>query len=169
MHRVVVLAAVLPVLLAGCDRFDGEAGPPYTEGRSWILPGVFANATLYEEPDGSYRVQALAENRGDRTYRVSDACLPPWTDGLVSPDGERVEPREPVGHCAAFSLAPFPPGARREATFTWDGRIWDEGGPREAPAGAYLWNVTFEFFDGGLGDEAGRREQVALGLPVLRD
>lgn len=164
MRRLAVLVAVLPLLLAGCDRPEQGIGPPYTEQRSSTLPGVFANATLYQDPHGSYRMEVLAVNEGETSYRVSNVCIPPWTDRMETGQGERVEHREPVGYCAAFGLGPFPPDARERATFEWDGRLWEEGGPRDAAAGGYVWYATFEFFASGSGAEAEDRERITLGL-----
>lgn len=167
MPRFVFFVVVLPLLLAGCDRPEEGIGPPYTEKGSWALPGVFANATLYEEPDGSYRMSVLAVNKGEATYRVSNVCVPPWMDRMETGQGERVDHREPVGYCAAFGLGPFPPGASEEATFEWDGRLWEEDGPRDAPPGLYAWNATFEFFNGGSGAEFDRRERITLVLHII--
>lgn len=165
MHRL-ALVAVLPLLLAGCDRPEEGIGPPYTEKRSWTMPGIFANATLYQEQGGSYRMEVLAVNEGETAYRVSNVCMPPWTDRMENGQGERIEHREPVGYCAAFGLGPFPPGAREQATLEWDGRLWEEHGLRDAPAGQYVWNATFEFFNNGSGSEFEDRDRITLELRI---
>lgn len=159
MHWLARLLIALSILLAGCDRPEEAIGAPQTEKMSSVLQGVRANATLHQELDGTYRLEVLAENLGRQAYRVSSVCVPPWTDAMDA-QGEPVDHREPVGSCAAFGLGPFGPGARQEMTFRWDGKVWHEGGPRDAPPGTYRWTATFEFFEEDTGTD--RRERITL-------
>lgn len=130
------------------------------------MPGVFANATLHQAPHGSYRMEVLALNEGERTYRVSNLCIPSWTDHMEDGQGGYVDHREPVGSCAAFGLGPFPPGAREQATFEWDRQLWREDGPRDATSGVYTWKATFEFFNEGFGTEFENRERITLEFQI---
>jgi hypothetical protein len=113
-------------------------------------------------------VRAVASNEGPQTYRVSSVCVPPWMESMAK-DGAAVQKDEPMAHCAAFGTAPFAPGERLEANFTWDQNLWGSGVSEQAPQGGYDWTITFTAYtdeDGGGAVRLDLTFHVLVGIPT---
>ena len=137
---------------------DGEDAHP-------DFPGMLLEATL-REGDAGFVLDATARNEGPNTYRVSNICVEPWDETLENDGGDLVYRSEPLAHCEAFGMGPFPPGAEESIQLTWDGDLWDEGHREPAPAGTYTWTILFEVFDEGEGTEFEQRERLAVPFTV---
>jgi hypothetical protein len=117
------------------------------------FPGLFVGGRL-QGSGAQLRVEAAANNAGQRDYRVPDGtCKQPWTEVLRDAGGDLVAHRQPVAACSAFGLEPFAAGDFLSTGLAWNGTLWDasRGSFVAAPAGTYTWEVTFDVYSGGSG------------------
>lgn len=167
-RRLAVL--VWAFLVAGCSTPatpEGD-GPFAAHHEERQVPETASYSGLHVEGilDGGgarLKLDAEARNDGSRTYKVETGCGSPWNEELLQ-DGERLQMREPMVRCLAFSLRDFPPGDRIEYHGDWNGTLWDdqEGGYVAAPAGEYLWSAQFIAYS----DQSGALKRFDLDFPV---
>lgn len=134
------------------------------------FPGLLVAGQL-DVTDNVAHFEAVANNMGQRTYRVSDVCVTPWDESMLGPDGD-VAHRQPKATCTAFGLRDFPPGESIPFSAEWNGTLWsteDGSGFGPAEPGTYTWTARFQVFSGGSGasyDYSGTLElqfQVTVG------
>jgi hypothetical protein len=95
-------------------------------------------------------VEAVANNVGERTYRVPDGCGTPWREAMAGPSGAAVAPRPPPAACPSPSYRDLAAHDYLSRTLEWNGTLWDaaSGTYVPAPAGTYAWSVTFDAYSG---------------------
>jgi hypothetical protein len=146
-----VLLPLLLAVLAGCaePRRDADAADPCAAGCAFTsedLPGV--EMLLTHRADGrSHEVEATVRNEAAMVYWhlwVPHCALEPWSDQMTGPRGA-VQPREPEAHCQPCGTDALAAGEVMRRTFRWDERVWDwdTESMREAPEGAYRWEIRF--------------------------
>lgn len=172
MQRLAVLA--LAALLSGCLADPVErprlSAPAVTlqVPESPEYAGLVVRGTISGTHDG-LRIDAVARNEGDRTYRVETGCTTPWTEELFRGDRERVTLREPRAQCDAFMLTDLEPGDERAYRAEWDGRVWDPDIEELVPAapGEYVWEVRFVAYNPASGDAQLKRFDLDFDVTVL--
>jgi hypothetical protein len=177
-------AFALAVLLSGClveedpDGSEGTGTPSPSDGPGGPGQGFAPQQgtahgssngidvdVVWRACDEGFCAAATATNNGSETVKISSICEPPWTDRM-SRDGEPVAHREGQAMCLAYGRADFGPGDSRQADFTWDGRVHQDGGTSTpAPEGAYTWTIAFwwDDADGGARKEATADIQIIIG------
>lgn len=132
------------------------------------FPGLFASGRM-QGSGPAVRVEATANNLGERAYRVPDgACRQPWSEAMTGPDGAPVQPRRPMPACASFGLKEFPAHDFLAKDLAWNGTLWDaaSGSFVPAPPGAYAWTVTFDVYSGGSGAQFDDHAALTLSFDV---
>jgi hypothetical protein len=108
------------------------------------------------------RIEATANNLGERDYLVPDGCRKPWGESMTGPSGQSVQHRQPASSCAGFTYKPLAAHDFLSAALTWDGTVWDSssGSFVPAPSGSYSWVVTFDVYD----DVGGTQQHATLSM-----
>lgn len=117
------------------------------------FPSLFVSGHL-QGSGPQLRIEAAANNMGERDYKVPDGtCKQPWSEVLRDADGNVVAHRQPFASCAAFGLTTFAAHDFLSTALTWNGTLWNaaSGSFVTAPAGEYVWEVTFDVYSGGSG------------------
>ena len=117
------------------------------------FPGLFVGGRL-QGSGPQLTVEATANNMGERDYRIPDGtCRQAWSEILRDSDGDVVQHRKPLATCQAFGLKTFASSDFLSTALTWNGTVWDaaSGSFVTAPAGDYVWEVTFDVYSGGSG------------------
>lgn len=99
------------------------------------------------------RIEATANNMGERDYKVKGGCEDPWSESLRRAGGSAVQHRQPVAACAGYTMVTFAAHEFLATALTWNGTLWDAASASfvTAPAGTYVWTVTFDVYSGGSG------------------
>lgn len=132
------------------------------------FPGLFVGGRL-QGSGAQLRVEAAANNAGQRDYRVPDGdCKQPWSDVLRDADGDVVAHRQPLATCGAFGLEPFAAGEFLATALSWNGTLWDatSGSFVAAPTGTYTWDVTFDAYSGGSGSSFDDHAAMTMSFTV---
>jgi hypothetical protein len=111
------------------------------------------------------RLEANANNIGQRTYRVSNICVTPWGESMTGPSGD-AQHREPKAVCTAFGLRDFPPGESLPFSSTWNGTLWTGSGYGPAPDGTYTWTAKVTVYSGGSGSDFDNTATITLEFNV---
>ncbi|HUR25396.1 MAG TPA: lipoprotein [Candidatus Thermoplasmatota archaeon] len=149
-----------PPSFAAHDAEDSATDPDF--------PSLFVAGHL-QGSGPQLRIESTANNMGERDYRVPDgACQQAWSETLRGPDGKLVQQRKPLSTCAAFGLKPFPAHEFLSTALTWNGTLWDAASSSfvTAPAGTYVWTVTFDVYSGGSGAQYDDHAAMALTFEV---
>lgn len=94
-------------------------------------------------PHGQYAVDVAVHNNG-AAQPFWSGCGAEWDWSILDGNGTPLL-LEPMATCQGFSETTFEAGAWHNATFQWDGRIWDADTETlsDAPAGDYAWQIRF--------------------------
>lgn len=147
-------------------RFPPSSGE--ASGSDGDFPGLLVNGELHAT-DTKARIEATANNVGERNYRVADgSCATPWTESLTGPAGTPVPIRQPKPSCPTPTLKPFPAHDFISAGLDWNGTLWDatSGTYQPAPTGTYTWSVTFEVYSGGSGASYDEHASILLEFEI---
>ena len=122
------------------DQEDSASDPDFS---GLMLGGRLAGS------GSALRVEAAANNVGERAYRIPDGCRSPWSETMKGPSGA-VQLRQPVATCAAESYKDFPAHDYLSRPFEWNGTLWDaaSGAYVPAPAGTYSGSIAFDVYSG---------------------
>ena len=112
------------------------------------------------------RVEATANNVGERTYRVPSGCGTPWRESMTGPAGA-VSPHSPPAACPSPTYADLASHDYLSHTFEWNGTLWDAASGTYAPApeGTYTWHVVFDAYSGS-GDPPPGHAALAMDFQV---
>lgn len=131
------------------------------------FPSLFVGGRL-RGSGGEARVEATANNVGERAYRIPDGrCAQPWTESMQGPAGA-VQLRKPAPACTGFGLRDLPGHEFVSTALTWNGTLWDaaSGAYVPAPAGTYTWTVAFDVYSGGSGAQYEDHATLTLDFQV---
>jgi hypothetical protein len=169
-----LLAIALAVLLSGClveeDPQDDDAGDTGGPGPDFAPQQGTAHGSnagidvdvVWRACDAGFCANATATNQGTRTVKVSNICVPPWTERMTK-DGEEVQHQEGRAYCAAYGVRDFAPGDVAFANFTWDQRVWDDEAASDAPEGSYTWAIAFWWED----PQSGTRPEAVASIQLV--
>lgn len=168
--RIIALMLLLAGLAGCADPMtdglpgDGGADPGHgfapQQGSGQDVQGPLQLVVELRDCDAGYCLYATATNHGPRSYWVSNLCVPPHSEHMER-DGQDVYPREPRAYCAAFGVREWTAGEAIAFNYTWDGKLWKDGGgggedSGRVPAepGAYQWTLKFHAYDDEDGSAA---------------
>jgi hypothetical protein len=147
---------------------SGRFGPHDQEGSATDpdFSGLMVGGQLTGS-GAAVRVEATANNVGERSYRVPSGCGTPWHESMTGPAGSAATPRPPPAACPSPTYADLAAHDYLSHTFEWNGTLWDaaSGTYVPAPEGTYSWHVVFDVYSGS-GDPPTEHAALAMDFQV---
>ncbi len=169
-----LIPAVLVVILAGCSSTPGGTSDSQTpappihasyDANGFTMVGD-ESASRFSRPDAVPFRWVVTNVGADATRAEPPSCRPERNPEITLLDsGGRNIPWRSSGSpgcMIATQNTPFPSGSSFTQNWTWDGTIYDDEAPRQAPPGRYSGIATFEATGAGASVSVGVRLDVDL-------